>query len=176
MDNPSNGLLRPFFVRPGMIEPIAATSPSPRGRITGFVYLLYFLTAIFSEFLVSRKLVVYGDAVNLIATALFILAWCLPKLLPNRLPVQVQLASDLAHAHSVMMQLLYLHKLGIFQAVNPGNFKVTLTVRIERSATPIFSMIAIAQHAMEGGSCFPRSDETAGLRQHRSLGFGWRHG
>jgi len=55
-----------------MIEPIAATSPSPRGRITGVVYLLYFLTAIFSEFLVSRKLVVYGDAVNLIATALYV--------------------------------------------------------------------------------------------------------
>jgi hypothetical protein len=54
-----------------MIEPIAATSPSPRGRITGVVYLLYFLTAVFSQFLVSRKLVVYGDAVNLIATALY---------------------------------------------------------------------------------------------------------
>jgi Domain of unknown function (DUF4386) len=55
-----------------MIEPIAATSPSLRGRITGVVYLLYFLTAIFSEFLISRKLVVYGDAVNLIATALYV--------------------------------------------------------------------------------------------------------
>jgi Domain of unknown function (DUF4386) len=55
-----------------MREPIAARSPSPRGRITGVVYLLYFLTAIFSEFLVSRKLVVYGDAVNLIATALYV--------------------------------------------------------------------------------------------------------
>jgi hypothetical protein len=40
--------------------------------MTGVVYLLYFLTAILSQFLVSRKLVVYGDALNVIADAVYI--------------------------------------------------------------------------------------------------------
>lgn len=44
----------------------------PRDRITGVVYLLYFLTAIFSQLLVVRGLVVYGNAVNIIATALYV--------------------------------------------------------------------------------------------------------
>jgi hypothetical protein len=54
----------------------------------------------------------------------FILAWCLPKVLPNRLPVQVQLASDLAHAHAVMMQLLYLHKTLQSQHPNPPRIRM----------------------------------------------------
>jgi hypothetical protein len=53
-----------------MMERIADTSPSPRARITGVVYLLYFLTAVFGEFLM-RGLVVSGDAA---ATANNILA------------------------------------------------------------------------------------------------------
>jgi hypothetical protein len=40
-------------------------------RITGVVYLLYFLTAILAQTLVSRKMIAYGDAVNLIAFALY---------------------------------------------------------------------------------------------------------
>jgi hypothetical protein len=53
-----------------MMERIADTSPSPRARITGVVYLLYFLTAVFGEFF-GRGLVVSGDAA---ATANNILA------------------------------------------------------------------------------------------------------
>src|ERR1700686_30335 len=49
----------------------------------------------------------------------FILAGRLPEVLPNRLPVQVQPASDLAHAQTVMMQLLYLHKSLQSQHPNP---------------------------------------------------------
>ena len=45
---------------------------SPRARLTGAVYLIYFLTAILAQILVSRKLVVAGDAVNLIAYAFYI--------------------------------------------------------------------------------------------------------
>ena len=45
---------------------------SPRARLTGAVYLTYFLTAILAQILVSRKLVVAGDAVNLIAYAFYI--------------------------------------------------------------------------------------------------------
>jgi hypothetical protein len=44
----------------------------PRGRITGVVYLLYFLTAVLAQFFASRKLVVYGDVVNGIGYGLYI--------------------------------------------------------------------------------------------------------
>ena len=44
---------------------------NPNARITGVVYLLYFLTAIFAEFLLGRNLVTYGTAANLIATAFY---------------------------------------------------------------------------------------------------------
>jgi hypothetical protein len=54
-----------------MLEGIRETSPGPRGRMAGVVYLFYFLTAISSELLVRRGLVVYGNAANLIATALY---------------------------------------------------------------------------------------------------------
>jgi hypothetical protein len=50
----------------------AEASPGPRGRTTGVVYLLYFLTAILGEFLLSRKFIVYGDIVNLIANACYV--------------------------------------------------------------------------------------------------------
>jgi hypothetical protein len=52
------------------MERIAETSPRPRARITGVVYLLYFLTAVLAVFLI-RRLVVSGDAA---ATANNILA------------------------------------------------------------------------------------------------------
>jgi Domain of unknown function (DUF4386) len=55
-----------------IVERIAAASLAPRARITGAVYLLYFLTAVLAQFFVSRKLVVYGDVVNLIAYAFYI--------------------------------------------------------------------------------------------------------
>jgi hypothetical protein len=38
-----------------------------RARMTGVVYLSYFLTAILAQFLTNRGLVAYGDAVNLVA-------------------------------------------------------------------------------------------------------------
>jgi hypothetical protein len=53
-----------------MMERIADASSCPRARITGVVYLLYFLTAVFGEFF-GRGLVVSGDAA---ATANNILA------------------------------------------------------------------------------------------------------
>jgi len=51
---------------------IAKALRNPNARITGVDYLLYFLTAIFAEFLVSRKLVAYSTATNLIATASYV--------------------------------------------------------------------------------------------------------
>ena len=54
----------------GMMKRIAEASPRPSARITGAVYLLYFLTAALSEFFM-RGIVVDGDAA---ATANNILA------------------------------------------------------------------------------------------------------
>jgi hypothetical protein len=46
--------------------------PSPRARITGVVYLLYFLTAVSAETLVGPGRLVWYDAVNLVAYAFYI--------------------------------------------------------------------------------------------------------
>ena len=53
-----------------MMERIAEASPCPRARVTGVVYLFYFLTAVSGE-LFLKGLVVHGDAA---ATANNILA------------------------------------------------------------------------------------------------------
>jgi hypothetical protein len=55
-----------------MMERIAEASPGPRARITGVVYLLYFLTAISGEVFVGRGRLVLYDAVNLISQAFYI--------------------------------------------------------------------------------------------------------
>ncbi len=55
-----------------MIERIREALPRRKARITGVVYLLYFLTAILAEFLVGRKLIAYGNATNLIATSFYV--------------------------------------------------------------------------------------------------------
>ena len=55
-----------------MTEQIAEASPRPRDRITGVVYLLYFLTAVSAEVFVGRGRLVVYDAVNLIAYAFYI--------------------------------------------------------------------------------------------------------
>jgi hypothetical protein len=55
-----------------MTEQTRDASPRPRARMTGFIYLLYFLTAILAQFLIGRKLVAYGLATNLIAAGCYI--------------------------------------------------------------------------------------------------------
>ena len=55
-----------------MMERIAEASPRPKARITGVVYLLYFLTAVSAEVFVGRGRLVVYDAVNLIAHAFYI--------------------------------------------------------------------------------------------------------
>ncbi len=51
---------------------IAGASPPPRARITGVVYLLYFLTAISAEVFVGRGRLGVYEAANLIAHAFYI--------------------------------------------------------------------------------------------------------
>jgi Domain of unknown function (DUF4386) len=55
------------------MERIREGSPRFKARITGVVYLLYFLTAILAEILVGRKRVAYGHATNLIATGCYVI-------------------------------------------------------------------------------------------------------
>jgi len=43
----------------------------PRARVNGIVYLLYFLVAIFAQVLTSQKYVTAGNAVNMVAFALY---------------------------------------------------------------------------------------------------------
>jgi hypothetical protein len=53
-------------------EMITETSPVPRARMTGVIYLLYFLTAVSVEEFVGHDRLVLYDAVNLIAYAFYI--------------------------------------------------------------------------------------------------------
>jgi hypothetical protein len=55
-----------------MVERIAQASPRPKARITGVVYLLYFLTAISAEVFVGRGRLVAYDAVTLITYMFYI--------------------------------------------------------------------------------------------------------
>jgi hypothetical protein len=54
------------------MERIAEASSLPRARITGVIYLLYFLTAVSAEVFVGRGRLVAYDAVNLIAYAFYV--------------------------------------------------------------------------------------------------------
>jgi len=55
-----------------MKERIAEESPRPSARITGVVYLLYFLTAVCAEAFVGHSRPVLYDSVNFIAYAFYI--------------------------------------------------------------------------------------------------------
>jgi hypothetical protein len=55
-----------------MMERTAEASPRPWDRLTGAVYLLYFLTAISGEVFIGRTHLLAYDSVNLIAHAFYI--------------------------------------------------------------------------------------------------------
>src|SRR5208283_2006126 len=50
----------------------SADATPPRARITGVVYLLYFLTAVSDDVFVGRSRLLLFDAVNLIAHAFYV--------------------------------------------------------------------------------------------------------
>ena len=56
-----------------MAEWIEKALRNPNARITGAVYLFYFLTAIPAQFLLSGRLHAYGNVTNLIATAFYVI-------------------------------------------------------------------------------------------------------
>ncbi len=55
-----------------MMERIAESSPRPRAKITGVVYLLYFLTAVSAQVFVGPSRPIAYDVVNLIGEAFYI--------------------------------------------------------------------------------------------------------
>jgi len=55
-----------------MMDQIEESSPRPRARITGVVYLLYFLTAISAEVFIGRGRPVLYDTVNVISHVFYI--------------------------------------------------------------------------------------------------------
>jgi hypothetical protein len=55
-----------------MMERLAVALRSPAARITGVVYLVYFLTAVSAEVFIGRGRLVAYDAVNLVAYAFYI--------------------------------------------------------------------------------------------------------
>jgi hypothetical protein len=55
-----------------MVKHISEVSSRPRARITGVIYLLYFLLAIFASLLDSPKLVAYSYVVNALATGCYV--------------------------------------------------------------------------------------------------------
>ena len=54
-----------------MMDWIARAQRNPNARMTGVIYLIYFLMAIPAQFLIGRKFIFYGNAINLIATAFY---------------------------------------------------------------------------------------------------------
>ena len=56
----------------GMTERLTKTSPRLKARIAGVFYLLNILTGALAVVFIGRGLVVYGDAVDLIATACYL--------------------------------------------------------------------------------------------------------
>ena len=55
-----------------MTDHVQNASPWPRARLTGVVYLLYFLTAIFGQLMVSHGLAVSGYVTNILSTVLYL--------------------------------------------------------------------------------------------------------
>ena len=89
-----------------MMEWVRETSPRFRARVTGTVYLLYFLTAILAQVLISQKLIAFGNATNLFATGAYVLLTLLFYVMfkPVNLLVSM-LAAMLSLAGCVVMTL-----------------------------------------------------------------------
>lgn len=89
-----------------MIEWARETSPRFRARVTGTVYLLYFLTAILAQVLIGQKLIAFGNATNLFATGAYVLLTLLFYVMFKPVNVLVSLlAAVLGLAGCVVMTL-----------------------------------------------------------------------
>jgi len=106
-----------------------------RARITGAVYLLYFLVVIFASFLVSRVPVAYSDAANLIANALYIAVTLLLYQILKPVSRSVALLAVVISVSGCVVQSLSLFHLVSPQSALPlfGLFNLTIGSLIFRS-------------------------------------------
>jgi hypothetical protein len=119
-----------------MMERIAGASPRVKARITGVVYLLYFLTAVSAEVWVGRGRLVAYDAVTLIADAFYIavtlLLYYMFKPVNRSLSLLAALFS-LAGCANEVLRLLHLAPYRINSTVFFGTYCLLLGYLIFRS-------------------------------------------
>jgi Domain of unknown function (DUF4386) len=93
-----------------MSDQTREASPRPRARITGAIYLLYFLTTILGQVMVSHGLAVSGNVINIISTLFYVvvtlLFYGLFKPVSNSLSL---LAALLSLTGCVVMSLGLIH-------------------------------------------------------------------
>lgn len=127
-----------FMRRPSVeVEMIADAWPSPMARITGAVYLLYFLTAVGAEVFIGRARLGAYDAVNLVANAFYIamtlLFYYMFKPVNKSLSLIAALLS-LAGCANAVLGLYHLSPYGISSLVFFGPYCLLLGYLIFRSA------------------------------------------
>ncbi len=120
-----------------MTQRIAESSPRFRARITGVVYLLYFLTAVSAEVFIGRGRPAAYEAVNLIAYALYIAVTLRFYFLfkpVNRLLALLAALVSLTGCANDLLTLLNLAPFKISSLVFFGPFCILIGYLIFRSA------------------------------------------
>jgi len=120
-----------------MMRWIAIVPMPPRARATGAVYLLYFLTAILAQFLVGRGLVFYGNAVNIVAVACYIVVTLLfyGMFKPvNRMLSLLAAFFSLAGCAIMTLDFFHLHSLPVSPLIFFGPYCLMIGFLIFRSA------------------------------------------
>ncbi len=106
-----------------------------RARATGAVYLLYFLTVMLAAFLVGRVPVVYSNAANLIANAVYIAVTLLLYQMLKPVSRNIALLAVAISIVGCIVQSMSLFHLGSPQSSLPifGLFNLTIGYLIVRS-------------------------------------------
>ena len=116
---------------------VAEASPRYKARITGFVYLLYFLTAVSAEVFVGRSRPIVYDTVTLIADAFYMAVTLLFYLMFKPVNRSVSLLAalfSLAGCGNEVLKLFHLAPYKINSLVFFGPFCLLIGYLIFRSA------------------------------------------
>jgi hypothetical protein len=119
-----------------MMRPVAEASPRYKARITGFVYLLYFLTAVSAEVFVGRSRPIVYDTVTLIADAFYMAVTLLFYLMFKPVNRSVSLLAalfSLAGCGNEVLKLFHLAPYKINSLVFFGPFCLLIGYLIFRS-------------------------------------------
>jgi hypothetical protein len=120
-----------------MMRQVAEASPRYKARITGFVYLLYFLTAVSAEVFVGRSRPIVYDTVTLIADAFYMAVTLLFYLMFKPVNRSVSLLAalfSLAGCGNEVLKLFHLAPYKINSLVFFGPFCLLIGYLIFRSA------------------------------------------